>query len=164
MQSEEETVGNIMKHDKSAAVIFSQLKCHRNQAAHIRDVLGVVANRRVGTLQHSGSKKPVSVTIVSERLEDPNAAENESTHKGTDSANNGSSSDLNATQEAKVQTEGANSSNNEANSNSNSVQNESTQTETTNNGGSSEVNSTLNESTQTESNEQSGTTNNEANS
>ncbi|GJS85376.1 hypothetical protein Tco_0751917 [Tanacetum coccineum] len=123
MQSEEATVGNIMKHEKSAAAIFSQLKCHRNQAAHIRDVLGVVANRRVGTLQHSGN---------------PNAAENESTHKGTDSANNGSSSDLNATQEAKVQTEGANSSNNEANSNSNSVQNESTQTETTNNGGSSE--------------------------
>lgn len=43
MQSEEATVGNIMKHEKSAAAIFCQLKRHRNQAAHFKDVLGVVA-------------------------------------------------------------------------------------------------------------------------
>nr|GEW55109.1 protein defective in meristem silencing 3-like [Tanacetum cinerariifolium] len=43
MQSEEATVRNIIKHEKSAAAIFSQLKRHRNQAALFRDVLGVVA-------------------------------------------------------------------------------------------------------------------------
>ncbi|GJX46208.1 hypothetical protein Tco_0271398 [Tanacetum coccineum] len=43
MQSEEATIRNIMKYEKSFAAIFSQLKCHRNQAAHFRDVLGVVA-------------------------------------------------------------------------------------------------------------------------
>ncbi|KAF5795424.1 hypothetical protein HanXRQr2_Chr08g0339551 [Helianthus annuus] len=43
MRSEEATIGNIMKHEKSAAAIYCQLKRHRNQAAHIKDVLGVVA-------------------------------------------------------------------------------------------------------------------------
>ncbi|KAL8217881.1 hypothetical protein R6Q57_021254 [Mikania cordata] len=43
MQSEEATIRNIMKHEKSAAAIFCQLKRHKNQAAHIKDVLGVVA-------------------------------------------------------------------------------------------------------------------------
>lgn len=43
MQSEESTIGNIMKYEKSAAAIFCQLKRHRNQAAHIIDILGVVA-------------------------------------------------------------------------------------------------------------------------
>ena len=43
MQSEEATVGSIMKHENSAAAIWCQLKRHRNQAAHMKDVLGVVA-------------------------------------------------------------------------------------------------------------------------
>nr|XP_043610514.1 protein DEFECTIVE IN MERISTEM SILENCING 3-like [Erigeron canadensis] len=43
MQSEEATIGDIMKHEKSAAAIFYQLKRHRSQAAHIKDILGVVA-------------------------------------------------------------------------------------------------------------------------
>ncbi|GJX48904.1 RNA-directed DNA polymerase, eukaryota, reverse transcriptase zinc-binding domain protein [Tanacetum coccineum] len=42
-ESKEATVGDIMKHEKSAVAIFSQLKRHRNQAAHFRDVLGVAA-------------------------------------------------------------------------------------------------------------------------
>lgn len=43
MQSEEATVGNIMKHENTAAAIWCQVKRHRNQAAHMKDVLGVVA-------------------------------------------------------------------------------------------------------------------------
>nr|KAJ0189565.1 hypothetical protein LSAT_V11C800390730 [Lactuca sativa] len=43
MQTEEATIENIMKNEKSAAAIVCQLKRHRNQATHIKDVLGVVA-------------------------------------------------------------------------------------------------------------------------
>ncbi|XP_076894201.1 protein DEFECTIVE IN MERISTEM SILENCING 3-like [Bidens hawaiensis] len=43
MRSEEATIANVMKHEKTAAALFSQLKRHRNQAANIKDVLGVVA-------------------------------------------------------------------------------------------------------------------------
>nr|GEU95942.1 protein defective in meristem silencing 3-like isoform X1 [Tanacetum cinerariifolium] len=43
MQSEDATVENIMKHEKSVAAIFSQLKRNRNQTAHFRDVLDIVA-------------------------------------------------------------------------------------------------------------------------
>ncbi|XP_076907168.1 protein DEFECTIVE IN MERISTEM SILENCING 3-like isoform X1 [Bidens hawaiensis] len=43
MRTEEATIANIMKHEKTAAALFCQLKRHRNQAANIKDVLGVVA-------------------------------------------------------------------------------------------------------------------------
>ncbi|XP_071686181.1 protein DEFECTIVE IN MERISTEM SILENCING 3 [Rutidosis leptorrhynchoides] len=43
MQSEEATIGSIMKYEKSAAAIFCQLKRQRNQATQVKDILGVVA-------------------------------------------------------------------------------------------------------------------------
>lgn len=47
VQSEEETLGNIFLHEKSAAGIWYELKCHHGtQASHLplmKDVVGIVA-------------------------------------------------------------------------------------------------------------------------
>nr|GEY79821.1 protein defective in meristem silencing 3-like isoform X1 [Tanacetum cinerariifolium] len=43
MQSVEATIGNIMKHENSAAAVYCQLKRHHNLAVHVKDVIGVVA-------------------------------------------------------------------------------------------------------------------------
>ncbi|XP_071732605.1 protein DEFECTIVE IN MERISTEM SILENCING 3-like isoform X2 [Rutidosis leptorrhynchoides] len=43
MQSENATIESIMKYEKSAAAIFCMLKRQKNQAAHIKDIIGVVA-------------------------------------------------------------------------------------------------------------------------